>query len=150
MINSLKGIIGILTIVLIIAHFFLLSFFFTPIPKAVNILFNITKADFVQLSDLPDYTSKIFLSDKNYQKDFLIIDNNLSPFQKLISSSLELRSRKFFDENDNKELYLNTMDFGADVIGLESASRYYFQKSILGLSKNEAVVLVNLFRVFCN
>ena len=148
MINPLKGIIGILTIVLIVTHFFLLSFFFTPISKAVNILFDITKADFVQLSDLPDYTSKIFLSDKNYQKDFLIIDNNLSPFQKLISSSLELRSRKFFDENDNKELYLNTMDFGADVIGLQSASRYYFQKSILGLSQNEAIVLVNLFRVF--
>ena len=143
-----KGIIGILIFVLIITHFFLLSFFFTPIPKAVNILFNINKVDFVRLSDLPNYTANTFLSDKDYQKDFLVFNDDLPIFQKIISSSLTFRSKKIFSDNDNKDLYLNVMDFGGNVIGLESASKYYFNKSVFSLTENEMVTLVNLFRVF--
>jgi len=149
-IKFLKGIVGFLILVLIALHFFLLSFFFTPIPKALNVLFDIEKSDFISLSELPDYTLNAFLSDKNYEKNFLMISDDLAAFQRLIASSLKLRSRKFFDDDENRELYLNSMNFGGGVVGLQAASEYYFKKPASDLSQNEAMTLVNLFRMFGN
>ena len=59
-----------------------------------------------------------------------------------------VKQQKLFDEDERQELYLNALDFGDDVIGIQSASDYYFKKPVSNLSFEEALTLAGLYKIF--
>jgi len=76
------------------------------------------------------------------------LTENNSPIRKIASKVLTIRQNKFFDNNERQELYLNTLDFGGDIIGVEAASNYYFKKPVSDLSFEESLTLAGLYKIF--
>ena len=105
----------------------------------------------IYISNIPEYVLDIFpLVDKNIE--FTTIPQ---PRERLFSFAnpfiykiLELRNNKFLDISERYELYLNTFSFGGEIVGIEAASNYYFNKSISDLSYKEVLTLHNLYSIF--
>ncbi len=56
------------------------------------------------------------------------------------------RLEGIYSKEDILTLYLNTVPFGENVLGIETASRRYFNKTVEKLKKEEAAVLVGLLK----
>ncbi len=140
--STFHFIIGVIVLVLILAHLLVIGLFICPTPKLLNVALA-HNVEYVTLSDIPEHVRHVFSNDQLVD---LLEDDN--PLHQIASKVLTVRQNKFFDENEKQELYLNTLDFGGDVIGIESASNYYFQKPVSDLSFEEALTLVGVYKIF--
>lgn len=149
-----KAFVGIIILFFVLSHLMVVSLFLCPVPKLLSLVVG-KEVQYVSLAETPDYIEQVFSSeDKN--SDYLLTKNYTPNSRLLVSSicnrvaskTLQLRHDKFFDDDERQELYLNTLDFGGDVIGISAASNYYFQKSVQDLSFEDALTLVGLYKIF--
>ena len=105
------------------------------------------KVEYVDLKNIPQHVRQLF-SGKNMSGDLIISDGSLT--QKIASKILKIRHEKFFNNDDSLEYRLNTLDFGGEVIGIELASKYYFNKSASELNFEEALNLAGIYQIFLN
>ncbi len=61
--------------------------------------------------------------------------------RKILEILITLRMEQELSKNRILELYLNVIEWGPGIYGAEAASRYYFKKSAVGLSLDEAAFL---------
>ncbi len=137
-----KVVIGAIVLILISVHIIVIALLICPVPKLLNLALA-SDIEYISLSKTPEHIRQVFSNGQliNLQED----DN---PIHQIASKILTVRQNKFFDENERQELYLNTLDFGGDVIGIESASHYYFQKSVSDLSFEESLTLAGFYQIF--
>ena len=76
--------------------------------------------------------------------------NNYGPLSMPVNKTKEVilanRLEKIYSKEDILTLYLNTIPFGENVLGIETASRRYFNKSVSKLKIEEAAVLVGMLK----
>ncbi len=63
--------------------------------------------------------------------------------RKLIELWYALQLEKHFTKNEILEFYFNEMPFGGGTNGVETASKFYFRKSVRDISLAESVLLIN-------
>jgi len=68
------------------------------------------------------------------------------PVNKMKEGILANRLEKIYSKNEILTLYLNTVPFGENVLGIQSASRRFFNKDVENLKVEEAAVLVGLLK----
>lgn len=68
------------------------------------------------------------------------------PVNKIKEAILASRLEKVYNKQELLLLYLNSVPFGEDVFGIESASHRYFNKSVSQLRAEESAVLVGLLK----
>ncbi|AZQ62859.1 penicillin-binding protein [Flammeovirga pectinis] len=72
------------------------------------------------------------------------------PFSMLINKSNEIKIAQQLEELFSKEellsMYLNTIPFGEDVYGIESASERFFNKKVSDLKIEESAVLIGMLK----
>lgn len=69
-----------------------------------------------------------------------------TPINKFKEIILANRLEHVYSKEDILELYLNTIPFGEDVYGVESAAQRYFNKEVHNLSTEESAVLVGMLK----
>ncbi len=76
--------------------------------------------------------------------------NNHGPLSILVNKSKEAflayRLEKIYSKEEILTLYLNTVPFGENVLGIEAASRRFFNKSIDKIKIEEAAVLIGMLK----
>jgi hypothetical protein len=142
--STFHFIIGIIILILVLAHLLVIGLFICPTSKLVNVVMA-SDVEYVNFSDVPEHVRRVFSNDQPVN---LSEDDN--PIRIITSKVLMVKQQKFFDEDERQELYLNTLDFGGDIIGIQSASNYYFQKPVSDLSFEESLTLAGIFRIFSN
>ena len=72
------------------------------------------------------------------------------PLTTAVNKSKEIilanRLEHIYSKQDILKLYLNTVPFGEDIYGIESASRRYFNKQVQDLNLEESAVLVGMLK----
>lgn len=68
------------------------------------------------------------------------------PVNKTKEVLLASRLEEVYSKEEILTLYLNTVPFGEDVLGIESASRRYFNKKTTRLNQQEAAVLIGMLK----
>ncbi len=68
------------------------------------------------------------------------------PVNKLKEVILAHRIENIYSKEDILTLYLNTVPFGENVLGIESAARRFFNKSVADLKVEEAAVLIGMLK----
>ncbi len=68
------------------------------------------------------------------------------PVNKVKEAFLAYRLGNVFDKNEILTLYLNTVPFGENVLGIEAASRRFFNTSIENIQLEEAAVLIGMLK----
>ena len=121
-----------------------------PMPKLLNLALA-SDVEYISLSETPEHIRQVFSMDDNQSINNILPKARFANHvfgERVVMKILDLRQNKFFDKNERHELYLNTLDFGGDVIGIESASNYYFKKPISDLSFEESLTLAGLYKIF--
>jgi penicillin-binding protein 1A len=77
------------------------------------------------------------------RKRYSIITVPVNKFREMI---IAVRLEKVYDKKDILELYLNTVSFGENTYGLETASKMYFNKPPRNLKIEEAALLVGVLK----
>ena len=76
--------------------------------------------------------------------------NNYGPLTMLVNKTKEgflaYRLESIYNKEEILTLYLNTIPFGENVLGIEAASRRYFNKSISEIKTEEGAVLVGMLK----
>ncbi len=68
------------------------------------------------------------------------------PINKTREAIIAYRIEEIYAKEEILSLYLNTVSFGEDVYGVESASQRFFNKSALDLSDDQAAILVGMLK----
>jgi len=68
------------------------------------------------------------------------------PINKTKEAIIAYRIEQQYSKNEILELYLNTVSFGEDVYGVESASKRFFNSSAKSLEKQQAAVLIGMLK----
>jgi len=68
------------------------------------------------------------------------------PINKLKEVILAHRIENIYSKEDILTLYLNTVPFGENVLGIESAARRFFNKDVADLKVEEAAVLIGMLK----
>ena len=68
------------------------------------------------------------------------------PVNKLKEIVLAQRLEKIYNKEEILTLYLNTVPFGENVLGIEAASRRFFNKSVVDIKVEEAAVLIGILK----
>ncbi|MBU0577639.1 transglycosylase domain-containing protein [Patescibacteria group bacterium] len=143
MYNIFRTFFGFLLIVLLFIHLVVVGLFFCPTSKMLNVAMA-SDIEYIALSEVPEHVRQVFSANG---QSALLSDSD-SPFRHLMAKILTVKNKRFFDDDERFEFYLNTLNFGGDVIGVQAASNYYFQKPISDLNFDESIVLVNLYKMF--
>jgi penicillin-binding protein 1A len=77
------------------------------------------------------------------RKRYSIITVPVNKFREMI---IAVRLEKVYEKKDILELYLNTVSFGENTYGLETASKMYFNKAPRNLKIEEAALLVGMLK----
>ncbi|WP_372755385.1 penicillin-binding protein 1A [Labilibaculum sp.] len=77
------------------------------------------------------------------RKDFGIFSMPVNKMKEAITAS---RLEKIYSKKEILQLYLNTVSFGENVFGIESASRQFFSKSVSQLETHECAVLIGMLK----
>jgi monofunctional biosynthetic peptidoglycan transglycosylase len=67
-----------------------------------------------------------------------------NPFRKLREAVIAIEINRKLKKSRILELYLNVIEWGQGIYGIEAASRHYYQKSASGLTAEEAVRLASI------
>lgn len=68
------------------------------------------------------------------------------PINKIREAIVAYRMEEYYSKDKILVLYLNTVSFGEDVYGVESASQRFFNSSAMGLRPEQAAVLVGILK----
>ncbi len=139
-----KFIIRFLIFLLLTGHFALIAFFFAPSSKLFSLVIE-QDIKLLQASVIPVEVAS-FLGKNNIEITADYSSDNL--FGRLSSEILELRRNRFMNDTEQLALNLSLLDFGSDIIGVQSASEYYFKKPLSELSATQWITLVNLHKMF--
>lgn len=90
-------------------------------------------------STISQQLAKNLFGRKNYGKVSIYVNK----FKEII---LAYRIEQFFSKNEIIQLYFNTVPFGENVYGIESAAKRYFNSSTAKLKIEEAAVLVGMLK----
>ncbi|MFD1315515.1 transglycosylase domain-containing protein [Namhaeicola litoreus] len=75
---------------------------------------------------------------------------SFGPLTTAVNKSKEIilanRLEELYNKQDILQLYLNTVPFGEDIYGVESAARRYFNKQVEELNQEESAVLVGMLK----
>lgn len=74
----------------------------------------------------------------------LFLTHHRSYIRKGEEAIIAIMIEKLWDKKRILEVYLNVVEFGDGIYGIESASRYYFDKSAKELNKEQAALLISL------
>ncbi len=74
----------------------------------------------------------------------LFLDNSESFFRKIKEAYIAKKIEKSYDKNTILELYLNSVYFGHNLYGIDSASHFYFNKTPQELNYAESAALVGI------
>ena len=74
------------------------------------------------------------------------LNNNKTMSRKINEMLLARELEKNYDKHDILEMYLNTIYFGRNAYGIESASNVYFNKSAKDLTVSESAVLAGMIK----
>ena len=66
----------------------------------------------------------------------------------LVFGILKIRREKLMSSIEALAMDMNLLDYGESIIGLESASHYYFSKPLSEASDKEWITLINLQKIF--
>ena len=133
-----------LVLSLIFLHLVLLGLFLSPVSFLLSTVEG--RDDFVESGMVPVSIAEGVQAD--------IVEHGLLTFgedgnlQRLAGGMLNLRFKKFMKEEEKVAVYMNLLDFGGGVRGVEAASHYYFGRGVEALSEEEWMTLVNLQRMF--
>lgn len=72
----------------------------------------------------------------------LFLSTNKNYLRKIEELIITLRIEKMLSKKRILEIYLNVIEFGNGIFGIEKASNIYFKKSALNLTRSEALSLV--------
>ena len=140
--TTFRFIIGVIVFVLISIHILVVGLFICPVHKLLNVALA-HDVEYVDISNIPEHVRQVFSDDQAIS----LLENG-NPINQIAFKILIVRQQKFFNDDERQELYLNTLDFGGNVIGIQSASNYYFQKPIWDLSFEETITLAGLYKIF--
>lgn len=73
----------------------------------------------------------------------LYLWHNRSYLRKILEFPLTLYTNTFWSKRHTLETYLNIAEWGPNIFGVEAASQYYFKKSSMNLSLQEAALLAS-------
>lgn len=135
---------GFLVITLLIGHLLLLSLFMAPVPKLLSL--STGQDGFLSASMIPPNV-KQFLSDNKVAVEGTF-DGEGRSGDRLVFGILNLREAKLMDPDQRLALNMNLLDYGEGIIGLGSASQYYFKKPLSEISDKEWLTLINLQKIF--
>jgi penicillin-binding protein 1C len=76
---------------------------------------------------------------------FLTFDKTIT--RKIREAILTIKLEKTYNKDEILEMYLNQINFGHNVYGIESASKFYFNKEAKNLSLAEAAYLISLIQM---
>lgn len=100
----------------------------------------------IEAEDIPEQVQR-FLDENRVQ-----LQAELKGKEKLLArlaiGVLELRRDKFMTSSERLALDLNLLHFGADIIGIEAASDYYFKKPLSEIKEAQWITLINLQKIF--
>ncbi|MDH5380959.1 MAG: transglycosylase domain-containing protein, partial [Cyclobacteriaceae bacterium] len=68
------------------------------------------------------------------------------PINKIREMIIARRLEKRYDKKEIITLYLNTVSFGMDIYGVESASQRFFSKNAIDITPDEAAILVGMLK----
>ena len=74
----------------------------------------------------------------------LFLSNDKNYIRKIEELIITLRMEKILSKRRILEIYLNIIEFGKGIYGIEAASKIYFGKSSKELSRNEAIRIVSI------
>lgn len=140
-----KMIVGLLFIALLLAHLFLIALFFAPAPKLLGLIIE-SDSGFLAASEIPEGVEDFLTTNK------VVVDGDFKPDNtiksKLVLSILQLRKDRFMNNYEQLALDMSLLDYGEDIVGLKSASEYYYKKPLTEASDKEWITLVNLQKIF--
>lgn len=132
-----------LVISLLVGHLLLVSLFLAPPEKLLALA---EGADFLSASMIPPQVEQ-FLNDNHVGVEGTY-EGDERPGSRLVFGVLKLRENKFMDSTQQLALNMNLLDYGEGIVGLESASQYYFKKPLSEISDKEWITLINLQKIF--
>jgi hypothetical protein len=142
--RTFKSIIGIIFILLLAVHLFVITVIMCPTQKVIS-AFMRHDIEYIALSEIPEHVQQVFKVDSSYNFN---LPEKGSYYDIVLAKIMNLRINKFFNDNERLEFYLNTLSFGDKLTGLQAASEYYFQKPVSELSFEEALTLSGIYKIF--
>ena len=141
----LKSVSRLIFILGLLVHFGLILFFFSPSWLLFGIAY--PQASLIEAESIPSTISESISVDHLEMFEYT---TQASPsfFQKLSESLLSLRQKRFMDASAQLAFRLSLLDFGGEVVGLASASHYYYDKPLERLSDEEWGMLIQLHAMF--
>jgi hypothetical protein len=137
---------ALLLIFLLIAHIFLVALFLVPADKLLAAIVE-SDSGFINAEEVPKQV-ETFIKVNNIVVLGDYQPNSESIKSQLIMGLLELRQTRFMNDTEKLALNLNLLNFGEGIVGLKSASRYYYMKPLETLSDKDWINLVNLQKIF--
>ena len=128
----------------LIAHFILITLFFAPTLFLISVAYGDIKM--VSEEQIPEVMTDFLI--ENPVLNFSMLDKNQNVFKQLIFEILDLRRNHFMDIGEQIALDLTILDFGQEVVGMEAASNYYFNKPLAKISEEEWKMLINFHTIF--
>lgn len=129
----------------LLAHLILLVLFLAPSPILFRMAFG-APYQAISAEEIPAEVRN-FISQNNIEISY-DFDLQGSAQTKLAAGILELRTRKIESADEFLAIKFNLLDFGEGIIGLESASQYYYKKPLSELTDAQWITLVNLQKIF--
>ncbi|MBN2307255.1 hypothetical protein JXD20_04690 [Candidatus Peregrinibacteria bacterium] len=144
--KSVFQIIGSLLIIsLLIAHFFLIALLVAPTNKLLGLLIE-NDQGFVSVTEISEAVQSFLVDNKvSVNGDYQLNQSNKGRF---IFGILQLRRKYFMEPTEQIALDANLLNYGGGLIGVESASEYFYGKSLSEISDREWITLVNLNSIF--
>jgi len=140
----LKMIGGLLIVALLIAHFFLVALFVAPADKLLG-LFMPSNQGFLVTQELPEPVEDFLVNNHvEVAGDYRIDQSHKG---RLILGILQLRKQYFMNVKQQLALDANLLNYGEDLVGVKSASEYYYDKPLSETSDWEWITLVNLHSI---
>lgn len=136
---------GLLVIALLLAHLFLIALFIAPADKLLGLLIK-HDAGFLMAEEVPEAVETFLTTNRVTVAGDYLLDS--SSKEKVIFGILQLRKKRFMTDSEKLALNMNLLNYGEGIVGLKSASQYYYKKPIAEASDKEWITLVNLQKIF--
>lgn len=134
-----------LIIALLIAHFFLIALIAAPTDKLLGLIVEGDRG-FLEPEEIPGPVEDFLVTNRVAVNGDYELDN--SSKGELVSGILQLRKEYFMDPVEQIALDANLLNYGEGLVGIKSASEYYYDKPLSEVSDREWITLVNLHNIF--
>ena len=136
---------SLLVVALLIAHFLLIALIVAPTDKLLGLIIE-SDQGFLGPEEIPGPVEDFLVANRVVLNGDYELDN--SDKGKLVSGVLQLRKEYLMDPAEQIALDANLLNYGEGLIGIESASEYYYGKPLSEVSDREWITLVNLHNIY--